>query len=339
MSHEESPRHVWVKTILIVVNLAAWPYALRYSHPAELHVLAGAAVGLFVGLGLSRLYGMAFVDGEHATIEWLREKHWRKGLVALWTAGILAAGALALYPALTPEPDPEGDMKLEDLTGTQLMSAGFYDEAVAAFHREMSDAEAPQHAWFGLSQAYMKLGRFDDAEDAALKGIDVSKSSGDGYFHLARARLALDKLDDASAAIREGTRLAPRNLALKDVEATILVKKGDLAAADEIYRKMCQDDPDNPVWALRRSRVLFGRDEFGESRKVLDAAVARARTLAGKSDEGASNLRIAMEMARDLNTQLDRKGFPTLLEDMPAAGNEGPEAPPAPDAELDREPR
>jgi len=311
MTPAPGSRHLVTRAFLFAVNAVLWPYALRTVHPWHLHAAIGIAVGLFVGWGCQALFAMAFVEDNETVSERLKARPLSLALTALWVLGTAAAVVMMVVP-MTMQPR-KGNDPYARFSTDELMAAACYDQAERRLVADVERDPANPHLRFALSQASLMLGRSAEAEAAAREGVRLAPKSGEGYFHLARALIAAGKPAEALKAAREGVAFEPENLRLRDMEATALTHSGDLVSAEAIYVELIRKEPENPVWLVRRSRALLGLDRFGESRDALDAAIAKARSLADKDPANTGTLEAVMQMSEEIDGLLAQKGAPTKL--------------------------
>ncbi|GMU04955.1 tetratricopeptide repeat protein [Corallococcus caeni] len=196
-------------------------------------------------LTLARL---ALVDGEDALAESLLLGVTRAGAASRPEARLVRAAlhtrrgewplALALYRALTEEPDP------------------------------------PTEAFFGLGYAWMEQGNATAAYPALSQAVSREPRVALHHFQFARALFLLDRMEEAFAHLEKSLHLDPWHAPSYLVFARALEAGGELEAAEDLLRQGQKAVPDDVGLLKALSDVRLAR---GNVRGAVSAAEARVR--------------------------------------------------------------
>ncbi len=130
-------------------------------------------------------------------------------------------------------------------------------------------APLPTRAWSELAVLFARLGRADQALAAARTGVTRSGDAADAYVNLAVVATSVRRPREARNALAEGRRRHPRDVALRETEAALLVAGGQLREARTAYRDLL---PLHPRPGLVHLALALVEHELGE----LTAATADA---------------------------------------------------------------
>ena len=142
--------------------------------------------------------------------------------------------ALALNPAYIG-----GHISL----GLLYASRGDHPRALAEFSQALALDPASHHAWIGRGDSLHLLARLPEAIEAYRRAA----SAATGVGQLLGAAIGLrdtGAVDDAERCHRLALELAPRDAAAESNFGNLLAMRGDLAAAEEHYRRAIVLKPD-----------------------------------------------------------------------------------------------
>ncbi len=198
-------------------------------------------------------------------------------LVNLLFASDHSAEAVAL---LEKRAALEGATVEEKLTAAdQLFAAGFPDRALTSYRAVV--AEVPDHA-----QALLRCGQilsWANDPSTALRYLErcltVSReTSADNEplveFYLADALWAVGRREDATAhftsALAGLRAMEHPGAEVESLIARSLVRLGDFAAAQPIYRRLVAAEPRNVDLGLDYADALISQHDYKEARRVID---------------------------------------------------------------------
>lgn len=156
-------------------------------------------------------------------------------------------------------------------------------EGAAADARQLAQAALPTRAWSELAVLFARLGLADAAIAAARTGIARTGEAADAYVNLAVVATWLRREREARAAVAEGRRRHPRNVALRETEAAMLLGDGRLPQARAAYRELL---PLHPRPGLVHLALALVEHELGD----LPAALVDARAAVELEGEARSDV-------------------------------------------------
>lgn len=149
------------------------------------------------------------------------------------------AAAAALAPALDESQDPQ----LLALAGESYMQARDFGKATAYFEKAI--ALAPEVAVLRTSLGMARLSQGDTAKGIGEleRAVELDPKSDRALSALAQAEMGLKRHDKALAAVSRLETLKPQDPQTYNLKATILLNKGDVAAARAAFEKALALNP------------------------------------------------------------------------------------------------
>ena len=172
------------------------------------------------------------------------------------------------------------DMTLCMNLGITVQGLGNPGEALFYFQRALVLDEAAAQAWFYAANSYQALRNPDEAKRSLEKCIEYAPGHAQALAHLASLRKEAGQLDEAKkllrqaidadpqwlqpylnlhgflkdaddleaadAVLKEAQAVDPDSEAVQQAVASLLLKRGDITAANVMFRKMLQAQPSNP---------------------------------------------------------------------------------------------
>lgn len=123
------------------------------------------------------------------------------------------------------------------------------------------------------AQDQMLMGDLDKAEASLLAILKKNPSNVPGLSILAGLYMRQEKLDKAKVCLEGAVRLKPQ---LPDEHlnlGTVYKRMGDLARAEKEYRVALALEPASGIAAANLARLLHGRGQEEEARRVLEASL------------------------------------------------------------------
>ncbi len=199
-----------------------------------------------------------------------------------------------------------GSPVIDTTVADYLAAHKSYDDAEIALVKVLQCHPDYAPAYQVLSRLYVETGQPDKAVDAAYKALGFAPYSLESWK---RAGIALSRNDEHTLAIgwlHKALLADPEDLQLAAELAYTLHMLREIDAADDLYRQILAEQPDNPVTKHAYALLLIDMERIGEATEMLrhahdldpDNAViyqCLANTLANEGD-----LQGAREIYRDL---------------------------------------
>jgi tetratricopeptide (TPR) repeat protein len=136
--------------------------------------------------------------------------------------------------------------------GNAYEDKGQYQEAISAFKEAIHLNPRYVLALYNLGHLYKKLGRTDEAMEHFKQAIEINPNFADAYNSLGWLYSQEDiNLDEGIQLVKKALELDETNGAYWDTLAELYIKKGKLERAREIFRRMIQQEPEEPFWRER----------------------------------------------------------------------------------------
>jgi superkiller protein 3 len=174
--------------------------------------------------------------------------------VALTNLGKLKQAEAALRQAVTL--DPEHRWAYNHL-GFVLREQGRTGEAIEAFERQIRISPRDPYAYRNLAGALAEEGRWEEAEAVAREHEQRTYERGAVWIDLACLRNT--KKDPAGAwpFLERARQAGVERSLLAQETAHYQLARGDLAQAEEEYRKLAEYRPEDPIVQLRLGTLYF----------------------------------------------------------------------------------
>ncbi len=172
------------------------------------------------------------------------------------------------------------DLNLCMNLGITVQGIGNPGEALYYFQRALKLDDTTAQAWFFAANSYAALKQYPQAEQAYEKCVELEphhaqalaywasllKERGDTGEAKKKLRQAIEHdpnwlqpylnlhnflkeeelLEEAEEVLNEADKVAPDSELVRHAMASLLLKRGDIKAANSMFRQMLQDQPQNP---------------------------------------------------------------------------------------------
>ncbi len=203
-----------------------------------------------------------------------------------------------------------GGIEAELCVGVGQEAAGSFAEARAAYDRAAglaATAGDPREQGIRVSIGRMALAE-GDAEAAraifnAALGSSALNEETQAQVHAERARalVALDEGDAARADLLEAQRLAPNDVGIWLLSATLARRQGALEAAGDLIDRALELDREDPAVLLEAGNIAIGLNAYDVARQAWqEASAAGPDTPAGQA--AARNLQRLAEFTAEEGT-------------------------------------
>ncbi len=164
----------------------------------------------------------------------------------------------------------------ESMTADQLMMAGQWKEASAAFGRLIEKQPQWSRARLGLAQSYLRMGESSKAEKVLLETVKAFPNEVDAYELLAAVYESQSQWNAAEKAYGKCVELQPGRASSHFAMGLLFERRDDLAGATESYRQAVNASP-----------------QFAPAQLSLGVALMRQ----AKPNEGLPYIRNAVHLA------------------------------------------
>jgi tetratricopeptide (TPR) repeat protein len=189
--------------------------------------------------------------------------------------------------------------------GIALWGAGKMEDAARAFRAGIG--ANPYSGSLNLAHLFFNLHQMDSASLYAERAIAAGPVSPGGYVIAAKCLIVRQKLAEAQRVLLQGAKACGEEFVYGEyLLAGLYLDRGNLAAADSIYRKVLAQtaQPQQPDYMLESERTRFGEERSTVYGKSLHG-IGRVFGLRGRLDSSEAYLRAA---ARQLPTRADIVG-------------------------------
>jgi superkiller protein 3 len=185
--------------------------------------------------------------------------------VALTNLGRLKQAEAALRRAITT--DPQHRWAYNHL-GFVLREQGRTGEAIQALETQIRISPRDPYAYRNLAGALAEEGRWEEAEAVAREHEQRTYERGAVWIDLACVRNAKKDPDGAWPLLERARQAGAERSLLAQETAHYHLARGDLARAEEEYRKLAEYRPEDPVVQLRLGSLYF---QMGNLDRAADA--------------------------------------------------------------------
>jgi len=156
--------------------------------------------------------------------------------------------------------------------GLTRKAQGRIHDAIAAYGEAIALQPRFPEALNNLGTCLIALSRLEEAEQCFHKSLAI-KQTHMPYYNLALLYSEQAKLGQAAASYRKCTALAPAYLPAQVDLADLLARRGEVAEAEEIYRRLLEQHPKDRQaqrWGLGGlARLLKDKERFPEAAAVF----------------------------------------------------------------------
>ena len=140
----------------------------------------------------------------------------------------------------------------------------FFITAAGLFAKGNVDSETAK-AYFEIAQAYTEVSKYDKAAEFYLKAAKDPAHKNAAEFNLARVYGLQGDWSKAKPILERQYKEAPGNVVIAKAYSYSLAATGDEARACEMYKKLYDEDSENPEAALNYARILVLSKRYDEA--------------------------------------------------------------------------
>ena len=140
----------------------------------------------------------------------------------------------------------------------------FFITAAGLFAKGNVDSETAK-AYFEIAQAYTEVSKYDKAAEFYLKAAKDPAHKNAAEFNLARVYGLQGSWSKAKPILERQYKEAPGNVLIAKAYSYSLAATGDEARACEMYKKLYDEDSENPEAALNYARILVLSKRYDEA--------------------------------------------------------------------------
>jgi len=177
-----------------------------------------------------------------------------------------------------------------------------------------ADRAQIQKAYFELArQVHPDRLRKQKIEDLLEKSTEVFKVLSDAYNLLINPQMKaayIEKLGAHVAATGEVMGAESDRVEMAKIfnhKGLLLLKRRDFAQAEEFFQKAREQDPDNPVYALRLGCSIFSNGERDEKERLSQAKVYLSEAVEKDESNAEAHYHLALYYKQTGNVVLCRK--------------------------------
>lgn len=146
--------------------------------------------------------------------------------------------------------------------------------AAGLFAKGNVDSETAK-AYFEIAQAYADVSKYDKAEEFYLKAAKDPAHKNAAEYNLARVYGLQGEWEKAKGILARQHTEAPGNVLILKAYAYSLAATGDGARACEMYKKLYDNDAENPEAALNYARILILSKRYDEALSFIEEVKTR----------------------------------------------------------------
>ena len=162
-----------------------------------------------------------------------------------------------------------GSATYEEMTrtfyrGLASLQVGLLDDARTGFRRGTELVPGEPSAWANAGLVELRLGEFDAAEPLVRQAAALAPESSEMAFLLGRMESARGRLDESLTHLRRAVDLDSRNLRARFALAQEIERSAAPdadARAQEEFEKLLEQDPDNLLVLVERTRLAAKRGD------------------------------------------------------------------------------
>lgn len=150
----------------------------------------------------------------------------------------------------------------------------FFITAAGLFAKGNVDSEMAK-AYFEIAQAYTEVSKYDKAAEFYLKAAKDPAHKNAAEYNLARVYGLQGDWGKAKNILERQYKDAPGNVLIAKAYAYSLAATGDEARACEMYRKLYDEDSENPEAALNYVRILILSKRYNQALSFIEEMKTR----------------------------------------------------------------
>lgn len=180
-----------------------------------------------------------------------------------------------------------------------------------------ADSETAK-AYFEIAQAYTEVSNYDKATEFYLKAAKDPAHKNAAEFNLARVYGLQGDWGKAKSILERQYKAAPGNVLIAKAYAYSLAATGNKAHACEMYKKLYDEDSENPEAALNYARILILSKRYDEATSFITEL--KPRLTESADNKALAELEEKIEKARE---EPEKQKAETKDGKTPAQGNGG----------------
>ena len=180
-----------------------------------------------------------------------------------------------------------------------------------------ADSETAK-AYFEIAQAYTEVSNYDKATEFYLKAAKDPAHKNAAEFNLARVYGLQGDWGKAKSILERQYKAAPGNVLIAKAYAYSLAATGNEAYACEMYKKLYDENSENPEAALNYARILILSKRYDEATSFITEL--KPRLTESADNKALAELEEKIEKARE---KPEKQKAETKDAKTPAQGNDG----------------
>lgn len=150
----------------------------------------------------------------------------------------------------------------------------FFITAAGLFAKGNVDSETAK-AYFEIAQAYTEISKYDKAAEFYLKAAKDPAHKNAAEYNLARVYGLQGDWVKAKPILERQYKDAPGNVLIAKAYSYSLAATGDEARACEMYKKLYDEDSENPEAALNYARILILSKRYDQALSFIEEMKTR----------------------------------------------------------------
>ena len=150
----------------------------------------------------------------------------------------------------------------------------FFITAAGLFAKGTVDSETAK-AYFEIAQAYTEVSKYDKAAEFYLKAAKDPAHKNAAEYNLARVYGLQGSWSKAKPILERQYKEAPGNMLILKAYSYSLAATGDEARACEMYKKLYDEDSENPEAALNYARILVLSKRYDQALSFIEEMKTR----------------------------------------------------------------
>ncbi len=170
------------------------------------------------------------------------------------------------------------------LRGLELISEGYYDEAIAYFKNKVKDEPENYELWFYLGNAYFENRNYSEAINAYERVLSLNPAFQSAYISLASTYARIGKKRKAKRIIFEGLKKFDNDEFLY-LSSIVLAECGYFKDAEKIIKGLIGKNRDD-AYLVVLGNIYLGMEKYEEALKAYQEAIE----INEKNEEAWNNL-------------------------------------------------